>query len=53
MISSILFAAVLQILAVHPANGGGNMLTMRDAVASGVYSPGMKSWHWEGDELKR
>ena len=52
MISSILFAAVLQILAVHPANGSGNMLTMRDAVASGVYSPDMKSWHWEGDELK-
>ena len=52
MISSILFAALLQILSVHPAGEGGKLLSMRDAVASGEYYPHTKAWHWEGNELK-
>jgi dipeptidyl-peptidase-4 len=52
MILTFFLAALLQILFVHPANEGGRMLTMHEAVASGAFLPDMKSWHWEGNELK-
>ncbi len=48
MISSVLFAVVLQILAVHPASDG-RAITMREAVLGGGLHPARQTWHWEGD----
>ena len=49
MISSVLFAVVLQILAVHPS-GDGRDITMREAVLGGGLYPARQTWHWEGDK---
>ena len=52
MISAVLLAALLQILATSPESKGGKTLTMQDAVLNRKVYLEMRSWHWKGDSLK-
>jgi len=49
---SLVLAALLQTLAVHPSNTDGKMLTMQDAVMGRGLRPQTKAWHWKGNDLK-
>ena len=48
----IILAALLQVFAARPAQPEGRKLTMNDAVLGGSLYPAVKSWYWEGNELK-
>ncbi|MCR4571915.1 MAG: S9 family peptidase [Bacteroidales bacterium] len=49
---SIVLAVLLQTLAIHPSNPDGKVLSMNEAIMGRGLYPAMKTWHWEGNELK-
>ena len=48
----LLLAVLLQVLSTRPAQTDGKAITMHDAVLARQLYPSVKSWHWEGNDLK-